>query len=179
METATLMDLNKKMHYLEEEATLPKLLKFLGMRYSEVSRTEGNKYHDVYGFVEDGTMAIEVFLEESKVRFHSELGTYMDSKDDKFWNILFEARLEVVYRLLGLFEEKYSDLGTITFEYFTYGQLEAFDVDYGFGWQIKWKDVGKKMQRQRISMNGYGRTDFSQESMDWYYKAWKLWKPYE
>lgn len=25
----------------------------------------------------------------------------------------------------------------------------------------------------------YGKTDFSQESMDWYYKAWKLWKPYE
>ena len=91
MQINTLMELNKRTHYLEEEATFPELLEFLGMRYSKVSRTEGNEYHDVYEFVEDGTMAIEVFLEESKVRFHSELGTYMDSKDDKFWDILFEA----------------------------------------------------------------------------------------
>ena len=250
MQITTLMDLNKKMHYLEEEATLPELLEFLGMRYSEISRTKGNEYHDVYEFIEDGTMAIEVFLEESKVRFHSELGTYMDSKDDKFWDILFEARLGLVARLLDLFEEKYSDLGTLTFEYFTYGQLEAFGIDYGAGWHICWKDMGKgkKMQRQHISMNGYGnngtitlylvdlerkvrlfnnkaretgidlrvrltgeseeyayyatlilpnksdvpflirpnydwgmygKTDFPKESIDWYYKAWHLWKPYE
>lgn len=245
MQISTLMDLNKKMHYLEEEATFLELLEFLGMRYSEVSRTEGNKYHDVYEFVDDGTMAIEVFLEESKVRFHSELGTYMDSKDDKFWDILFEARIGLIARLLDLFEEKYSDLGTLTFEYFTYGQLEAFDVDYGCGWQIVWKGVRKKMQRQHVTMKGYGnngtitlylvdlerkirsfinkaresgidlrvrltgeseeyayyadlilpnknkipftirpnydwgmygKTDFPQEDMDWYYKAWNLWK---
>lgn len=245
MQITTLMDLNKKMHYLEEEATFLELLEFLGMRYSNISRTEGNEYHDVYEFVEDGTMAIEVFIEESKVRFHSELGTYMDSKDDKFWDILFEARVGLVARLLYLFEEKYSDLGTLTFEYFTYGQLEAFDVDYGVGWQIVWKDKRKKMQRQHISRNGYGnnetitmylvdlehrirsfnnrvreagidlrirltgeseeysyyadlilpnknkipfeirpnydwgmygKTDFPKEDMDWYYKAWNIWK---
>ena len=153
------MDLNKKMHYLEEEATLPELLEFLGMRYSEVSRTKDNEYHDVYEFVEDGTMAIEVFLEDSKVRFHSELGTYMDSKDDKFWDILFEARLGVLYRLLGVLEEKYSDLGTLTFEYFTWGQLEDFDVDYGVGWQIVWKDKREKMQRQHVSRKGYGSAE--------------------
>lgn len=139
MQINTLMDLNKKMHYLEEEATLLELLEFLGMRYSKVSRTEGNEYHDVYEFVEDGTMAIGVFLEESKVRFHSELTVYKDSKDDKFWDILFEARVGLVVRLLNLFEERYSELGTLTFEYFTYGQLEAFDVDYGAcGWQLRW-----------------------------------------
>lgn len=190
-------------------------------------------------------MSIEVFLEESKVRFHSELGTYMDSKDDKFWDILFEARLGVLYRLLGVLEEKYSDLGTLTFEYFTWGQLEDFDVDYGVGWQIVWKDKRKKMQRQHVSRKGYGsaemqtlylvdlerkvrsfnnkareagidlrvrltneseeyayyadlilpnknkipfliyadynwgmygNTDFPKEDMDWYYKAWNLWK---
>lgn len=239
------MVLHQRMYYLEEEATFPELLEFLGMRYSEVSRTKGNEYHDVYEFVEDGTMAIEVFLEESKVRFHSELGTYMDSKDDKFWDILFEARIGLVARLLDLFEEKYLDLGTLTFEYFTYGQLEAFDVDYGVGWQIVWKDMRKKMQRQHVSRKGYGNvgtqtlylvdlgrrirsfnnkvreagidlrirltgdseeyayyadlilpnknripfliypacdwgmygnTDFPQEDMDWYYKAWYLWK---
>ena len=151
------MELNKRMHYLDEEATISELLDFLGMRYSESSRTEGNEYHDVYEFIEDGTVAIEVFLEDSKVRFHSELGTYMDSKDDKFWDILFEPQLGLVARLLDLFEEKYSDLGTLTFEFFIYGQLEAFDVDYGVGWQIRWKDIGtrKKMQRQFVTMNGY------------------------
>lgn len=25
----------------------------------------------------------------------------------------------------------------------------------------------------------YGKTDFPQEYMGWYYKAWSLWKPYE
>ena len=248
MEITTLMDLNKRMRYLEEEATFPELLEFLGMRYSEVSRTEGNEYHDVYEFVEDGTKAIEVFLEESKVRFHSELTVYKDSKDDKFWDILFEARIGLVARLLDLFEEKYSDLGTLTFEYFTYGQLESFDVDYGVGWQIVWKGIGtmKKIQRQHVSRKGYGgvemqtlylvdlerrirsfnnkvreagtdlrirltgeseeyayyadlilpnknkipfliyadyswgmygNTDFPKEDMDWYYKAWNLWRP--
>ena len=126
------------------------------MRYFEGSRKEGNEYHDVYEFIEDGTMAIEVFLEESKVRFHSKLGTYMDSKDYKFWDILFEAHLGVLYRLLVVLEEKYSDLGTLTFDYFTYSQLESFDVDYGVGWQIVWKGIGtmKKIQRQHVSRKG-------------------------
>lgn len=140
MQINTLMDLNKKMHYLEEEATLPELLKFLGMRYSEVSRTKGNEYHDVYEFVDDFTMAIEVLLKESKVRFHSKLNAYTVSKDDSFWDILFETRLDVLSRLLDGLEEKYSDLGTLTFEFFTCGQFEAFDIDYGpCGWQICWK----------------------------------------
>ena len=147
------------MCYLKEDATLQEILDFLGMQYSKVSITEGNEYRDVYEFIKDGTMAVEVFLEESKVRFHSELGTYMESKDDKFWDILFEAHLGVLARLLDGLEEKYSGLGTLTFEFFTYGQLEAFDVDYGpCGWQLRWKDIGKgkKMQRQHITMNGYG-----------------------
>lgn len=25
----------------------------------------------------------------------------------------------------------------------------------------------------------YEKTDFPKEDMDWYYKAWKLWRPYE
>lgn len=133
------MDLHQRMCYLEEDATLPELLEFLGMRYSEVSRTEGNEYHDVYEFVEDGTMALEVFLEESKVRFHSKLDVYTGTKKDKLWDILFEAHLGVLYRLLGVLEEKYSDLGTLSFEFFTCGQYKAFDVYYGpCGFTFRW-----------------------------------------
>ena len=135
----TLMDLHKRLCYLEEEATLSELLKFLGMRYFEGSRKEGNEDRDVYEFIEDNTMAIEVLLNESKVRFHSKLNAYTGSKDGSFWDILFETKLGVLARLLDVLDEKYPYLGSITFEFFTCGQFEAFNVYYGpCGWQLRW-----------------------------------------
>ena len=139
MQINTLMELNKRTHYLEEEATFPELLEFLGMRYSKVSRTEGNEYHDVYEFVGDNTMAIEVLLNESKIRFHSKLNAYTGTKEDKFWDILFETKLGVLSRLLNVLDEKYSDLDNLTFEFFTCGQFEPFDIDYGpLGFTFSW-----------------------------------------
>lgn len=133
------MDLHKRLCYLEEEATLEELLEFLGMRYFEGSRKEGNEDRDVYEFIEDNTMAIEVLLNESKVRFHSKLNAYTGSKDDSFWDILFETKLGVLARLLDVLDEKYSYLGSITFEFFTCGQFEAFDIDYGpLGFTFRW-----------------------------------------
>lgn len=140
MQITTLMDLHKRMCYLREDATLQEVLEFLGMHYFEGSRQKGNEDRDVYEFVDDLTMAIEVLLKESKVRFHSKLNAYTGSKDDSFWDILFETRLDVLSRLLDGLEEKYSDLGTLTFEFFTCGKFEAFDIEYGpCGWQICWK----------------------------------------
>ena len=139
MQITTLMDLHQRMCYLEEDATLQELLEFLGMRYSEGSGQAGNENRDVYEFVADNTMAIEVLLNESKVRFYSKLNAYTGTKEDKFWDILFEAHLGVLYRLLAVLEEKYSDLGTLTFEFFTCGQFEAFDIDYGpLGFTFRW-----------------------------------------
>ena len=129
MEIITLMDLHQRMCYLEEDATLPELLEFLGMRYFEGSRQEGNEDRDVYEFIDNNTMAIEVLIKESKVRFHSKLDVYRNSKDDKFWDILFEANLNLLARLMDLFEEKYSESGSLKFEYYAYGQFEAFDID--------------------------------------------------
>ena len=139
MQITTLMDLHKRLCYLEEDATLPELLEFLGMQYFEGRRKEGNEDRDVYEFVDDNTMAIEVLLKESKVRFHSKLNAYTGSKDDSFWDILFETKLGVLSRLLDVLDEKYSYLGSITFEFFTCGQFEGFDVYYGpCGWQLRW-----------------------------------------
>ena len=133
------MDLHQRICYLEEDATLPELLEFLGMRYFDGSRQEGNENRDVYEFVNDNTMAIEVLLNESKVSFHSKLNVYTGTKKDNFWDILFEAYLGVLARLLGVLEEKYADLGTLTFEFFTCGQFEAFDIDYGpIGFTFRW-----------------------------------------
>lgn len=141
MEIVTLMDLHYRLHYLEEDATLPELLEFLGMRYFEGSRQEGNENRDIYEFVDGCTIAIEVLLKESKVRFYSKLDAYTGSKDDKFWDILSETRLDVLSRLLEVLEEEYSSLGSITFEYFTCGKFEAFDVEYGVtGYQLLWLD---------------------------------------
>lgn len=100
MEITTLVNLHQRICYLEEDATLPELLEFLGMRYFDGSRQEGNENHDVYEFVNDNTMAIEVLLNESKVRFQSKLNVYTDTKKDNFWDILFEAYLGVLARLL-------------------------------------------------------------------------------
>lgn len=139
MQITTLMDLHKRLCYLEEDATLPELLEFLGMQYFEGSRKEGNEDRDVYEFVDDNTMAIEVLLKESKVRFHSKLNAYTGSKDDSFWDILFETKLGVLARLLDVLDEKYSYLGSITFEFFTCGQFEGFDIDYGpCGFTLRW-----------------------------------------
>lgn len=139
MQITTLMDLHKRLCYLEEDATLPELLEFLGMRYFEGSRKEGNEDRDVYEFIDDNTIAIEVLLKESKVRFHSKLNAYTGSKDDSFWDILFETKLGVLSRLLDVLDEKYSYLGSITFEFFTCGQFEGFDIDYGpCGFTLRW-----------------------------------------
>lgn len=127
------------MHYLEEGATLPELLDFLGMCYFEGSRQEGNEDRDVYEFVDNNTMAIEVLLKESKVRFHSKLNAYTGSKDDTFWDILFETRLDVLSRLLDVLEEGYSYLGSITFEYFTCGKFQDFYIVCGpKGYDLYW-----------------------------------------
>lgn len=131
MQINTLMELHQRICYLEEDATLPELLEFLGMRYYEGSRQEGNEDRDIYEFVDDCTIAIEVLLKESKVRFYSKLNAYTGSKDDKFWDILFETKLGVLSRLLDVLDEKYSELDNLTFEFFTCGQFEAFDIDYG------------------------------------------------
>ena len=139
MQITTLMDLHNRLCYLEEEATLSELLKFLDMRYFEGSRKEGNEDRDVFEFINDNTIAIEVLLKESKVRFHSKLNAYTGSKDDSFWDILFETKLGVLSRLLDVLDEKYSYLGSITFEFFTCGQFEGFDIDYGpCGFTLRW-----------------------------------------
>lgn len=139
MQINTLMELHQRICYLKEDATLPELLEFLGMRYYEGSRQEGNEDRVIYEFVDDCTIAIEVLLKESKVRFYSKLNAYTGSKDDKFWDILFETKLGVLLRLLDVLDEKYSELDNLTFEFFTCGQFEAFDIDYGpLGFTLRW-----------------------------------------
>ena len=109
------------------------------MRYFDGSGQVGNENRDVYEFVGDNTMAIEVLLNESKIRFHSKLNAYTGTKEDKFWDILFETKLGVLSRLLDVLDEKYSDLDNLTFEFFTCGQFEPFDIDYGpLGFTFSW-----------------------------------------
>ena len=69
MQITTLMNLHKRLCYLEEDATLPELLEFLGMRYFEGSRKEGNEDHDFFEFIDENTIAIEVLLKNLKLGF--------------------------------------------------------------------------------------------------------------
>lgn len=71
-----LLKYHDRLDYLKTEGTLAELLDFLGMQYFDGSRKKGNEHRDVYEFIKEGTMAIEVILTESKVRIWSRLSAW-------------------------------------------------------------------------------------------------------
>lgn len=131
MQITTLMDLHKRLCYLEEDATLEELLEFLGMQYFDGSRNKHNEHRDVYEFIKEGTMAIEVILTESKVRIWSTLSAWHSLRHkDSFWYILFGKYPELVKRLVDLLNRKYSYLGSLSYEIRLDGQFKEFKKDY-------------------------------------------------
>lgn len=139
MKGFTLADYYKKVEYLEDEATLPELLDFLGLRLSESSRKGYYEGIDVYEFVEDSTVAICVYLDKPKAHFYGDLNIEDIPSNKSPWGNLFAKNLNLVARLLDLLEEKYSCLGSLSFEFYYYGELAVFDVEFGpCGYDIRW-----------------------------------------
>lgn len=135
----TLTDYYKKIDYLEEKATLQELLNFLGLRISKCSRKGAYKNVDVYEFVEDGSIAICVYLDKPKAHFCGNLNLDGTNTKDNPWGLLFSENLNLAARLLDLLEERYSQLGSLSFEFYYYGELEVFDIDFGpCGYDISW-----------------------------------------
>ena len=125
------MDLHKRLCYLEEEATLSELLEFLGMRYFDGSRKKHNKHRDVYEFIKEGTIAIEVVLTESKVRIWSNLSAWSSLRlRDSFWDILFDKYPKLVKRLIDLLDKEYSYLGSLSYEIRLDGAFKEFKEEY-------------------------------------------------
>jgi len=135
----TLTDYYKKIDYLEEKATLQELLNFLGLRISKGSRKGAYENVDVYEFVEDGSIAIGVYLDKPKAHFYGNLNLDGTNTEGNPWGLLFSENLNLAARLLDLLEERYSKLGSLSFEFYYYGELAVFDVDFGpCGYGISW-----------------------------------------
>lgn len=128
----TLLGLNNHINYLIERGSLEELLEFLGMHYYDGSRKHGNESRDVYEFIETGTLAIEVLLEESKVRFWSNLSEWYNlPKKDSFWYLFFGQYLKLAKRLMELLNEKYSSLGSLAYELNLDGKFRGFSRVWG------------------------------------------------
>lgn len=127
----TLQSYHNRLDYLLTEGTFSELLEFLGMRYFEGSRQEGNKDRDVYEFVDKGTMAIEVLLNESKVRFWSNFSSWVSlPNNDNFWSLLFDGYPKLVKRLMELLDKEYSYLGSLSYEVRLDGKFNEFKKEY-------------------------------------------------
>ena len=131
MEQITLQGYHNRLDYLLTEGTLSELLEFLGMRYFEGSRQEGNENRDVYEFGDKGTMAIEVLLKESKVRFWSNFSSWMSlPNNDNFWSLLLDGYPKLVKRLMELLDKEYSYLGSLSYEVRLDGKFNEFKKEY-------------------------------------------------
>lgn len=127
----TLNNFYDRINYLTEKGTLQELLDFLGMQYFDGSRKKGNEHRDVYEFIKEGTMAIEVILTESKVRIWSRISAYESLQyKDSFWYILFNKYPELVKRLIDLLDKEYSYLGSLSYEIRLDGVFKEFKVEY-------------------------------------------------
>ena len=131
MEQITLQSYHNRLDCLLTEGTLSELLEFLGMQYFEGSRQEGNENRDVYEFVDKGTMAIEVLLNELKVRFWSNFSSWMSlPNNDNFWSLLFDGYPKLVKRLIELLDKEYSYLGSLSYEVRLDGRFNEFKKEY-------------------------------------------------
>lgn len=131
MEQITLQSYHNKLDCLLTEGTLSELLEFLGMQYFDGSREKGNENRDVYEFADKGVMAIEVLLNESKVRFWSNFSSWMSlPKNDNFWSLLLDGYPKLVKRLMELLDKEYSYLGSLSYEVRLDGKFKEFKKEY-------------------------------------------------
>ena len=131
MEQITLQSYHNRLDCLLTEGTLSELLEFLGMQYFDGSRQEGNENRDVYEFTDKGVMAIEVLLDESRVRFWSNFSSWMSlPNNDNFWSLLFDGYPKLVKRLMELLGKEYSYLGSLSYEVRLDGRFNEFKKEY-------------------------------------------------
>lgn len=107
----TLNDFYNRVDYLTKKGTLKELLAFLGVQCIEGSE------RDSYNLADTDLMVFEVLHSEAKVRFQT-FSPKGDSKEivEDFFITLFDQHRELLARLVDLLKDKYSHLGSLTFE---------------------------------------------------------------
>ena len=129
----TLNDFYSRIDYLTEKGTLKELLAFL-----EVQGFEGSE-RDVYNLVNTDLMVFDVLHSEAKVRFQtfSPKGDKEEKVED-FFVTLFDFHRELLARLVDLLKERYSHLGSLTFEEQYRHDCFAFEVNrHSCGWFVE------------------------------------------
>lgn len=119
----TLNDFYSRIYYLTETGSLEELLAFL-----EVRCVEGSE-RDVYNLANTDLMVFDVLHSEAKVRFEvfSPKGVEGEVVED-FFITLFDQHKELLSRLVDLLKERYSHLGSLTFEEQHRHDCFAFEV---------------------------------------------------
>lgn len=133
MENFTLNDFYNRINYLTEKGTLEELLAFL-----EVQCIEGSE-RDIYNLANTDLMVFDVLRSEAKVRFQT-FSPKEDSKEmvEDFFVTLFDQNRELLSRLVDLLKEKYSHLGSLTFEEQYRHDCFAFKVNrHSCGWSVE------------------------------------------
>ena len=118
-----LNDFYSRIDYLTETGSLEELLAFL-----EVRCVEGSE-RDVYNLANTDLMVFDVLHSEAKVRFEvfSPKGVEGEVVED-FFITLFDQHKELLSRLVDLLKERYSHLGSLTFEEQHRHDCFAFEV---------------------------------------------------
>lgn len=125
----TLNDFYNRIEYLTEKGTLEELLDFL-----ELQRVESSVGRDIFNIANTSFKAFEVLPDESKVRF--QVFSPKEDKEEKVINLfvmLFQKHLELLKRLCELLSEKYSHLGSLTFEEQSINDSFPFLIKQGSG----------------------------------------------
>lgn len=133
MENFTLNDFYNRINYLTEKGTLEELLAFL-----EVQCIEGSE-RDIYNLANTDLMVFDVLRSEAKVRFQT-VSPKEDSKEmvEDFFVTLFDQHRKLLSRLVDLLKEKYSHLGSLTFEEQYRHDCFAFKVNrHACGWYVE------------------------------------------
>jgi hypothetical protein len=119
----TLNDFYNRVDYLTDKGTLAEMLDFL-----EVQCVKGSE-KDIYTLVNTDLMVFEVLHDEAKVRFEvfSPKGVEGEVVED-FFITLFDQHKELLSRLVDLLKERYSHLGSLTFEEQHRHDCFAFEV---------------------------------------------------
>ena len=129
MKHFTLNDFYNRIDYLTEKGTLAEMLEFL-----ELEQVESSNKRDVFNIANTSFKIFEVLLDEAKVRFEvfSPKGASGEVVED-FFITLFKDHCELLARLLKLLDEKYSHLGSLTYEEHFRDHYSPFVVKLGNG----------------------------------------------
>ena len=127
MTLKTLQKLEKDLTYLLQDATLDEVLTFLGIQYFETTFEKGDETRIVYEFEDTCTLAIEISITNTEIRFW---GTLQDSNYHliarSYWAWLDQHYGLLFLRVIYLLNKRYRSFSPYTYKVNIQG--EWFDI---------------------------------------------------